>query len=145
MIRQLAVAVSCVSIAACASSGPENSTPLPQAQATSASAQPIATDAGSEKPAENGDALEMVDAPAVPVEDEAQATTASSRHELVCRRTKVTGSHMVTRICRTRAQIDAEAEASREALDRMRSQQSTNALPRQSMQRDMPRTQPGRQ
>lgn len=49
--------------------------------------------------------------------EDGPAIVLAPANELVCRYEKPTGSHMRVKICRTRAQIQAEAEATRRAMD----------------------------
>jgi hypothetical protein len=49
----------------------------------------------------------------------AHNATANPEEQIVCRREQVHGSNLRKKVCRTQAQIDAELENSREAMDRL--------------------------
>jgi len=109
MIRRILVVVISIFIAACASSGPE--APAPAVTASSASVDAVAPDSPSAPPA--GD-LQDLDEP-----DTLQTAGASPENdpnELVCRRQRETGSKFSTRICRTRAEIEAREAQDQEIL-----------------------------
>ncbi len=105
MIGRILVAAISIFIGACASSGPE--APVPAVTASSASVDAVAPDNPSAPSA--GD-LQDLDAPDMP--QTASASPENDPDELICRRERETGSKFTTRICRTRAQIEA-----REARD----------------------------
>lgn len=50
----------------------------------------------------------------------AAASSSDPSTEVVCRREQIAGTRMTTKICRSRAEIDAEAEEGQEALRQMR-------------------------
>lgn len=109
MIKQTLVIAISIFIGACASPGPE--TPAPEVKASSASVEAVAPDNPSNPPA--GD-LQGADAP-----DTQQVVSASPENdpnELICRRERETGSKFSTRICRTRAEIEAREEADQKIL-----------------------------
>lgn len=103
MIGRVSVIVISMFIGACASSGPE--TPAPAATASSAGVDAVAPGNSAAPPA--GD-LKDPDAPGTP-----QIAGASPKYdpdELICRRERETGSKFTTKICRTRAEIEARRE-----------------------------------
>ena len=112
MIRPLLTTLVCLSIAACASSGPETpervtSKVAPEEPAAAVGATQIAGD----NEATEGE-LEVIDVPEVPKTAKVAAPVVAHSDQLVCKRIRTTGSHRVTRVCRTRAEIEAaRAEA----------------------------------
>jgi len=64
---------------------------------------------------------ESVDTAAPSPERVAELASAESPDDVICRREKVTGSHFARKVCRTRAQIEAEREAHQQALQRVNS------------------------
>ena len=112
MIKQTLVIVISIFIGACASSGPE--TPAPAVKASSANVEAVAPDNPSNPPA--GD-LQGADAPDTP--QIVSASAENDPNELICRRERETGSKFTTRICRTRAEIEARQAADQEILREM--------------------------
>jgi len=111
MIGRILVAAISIFIAACASSGPE--APAPAVTASSASVAAVAADNSSAPPA--GD-IQDLDAPDMP--QTASASPENDPDELICRRERETGSKFTTKICRTRAEIEAmEAQAQESIRD----------------------------
>ena len=111
MIGRILVAAISIFIGACASSGPE--APAPAVTASSASVDAVAPDNPSAPPA--GD-LQGEDAPDMP--QTVSASPENDPDELICRRERETGSRFTTKICRTRAEIEAmEAQAQESIRD----------------------------
>jgi hypothetical protein len=106
MIGRILVAAISVFIGACASSGPE--APVPAVTTSSASVDAVASDNPSAPPA--GDLQDL----ATP--QTASASPASDPDEIICRRERETGSNFTTRICRTRAEIEAREAQDQEIL-----------------------------
>jgi len=98
------MAVSVFGIAACAASGPE----LPDSGA--ASPDTVADTAPAS--AATVDELEFADAPNAP-----ETVVIREPDEVICRMERRTGSHRAQRICRSRADIDREAEQGRDRFD----------------------------
>ena len=109
MIGRIPVVAISILIGACASSGPE--APAPAVTASSASVDAVAPDNPSAPPA--GD-LQDPDAPDMP--QTASASPENDPDELICRRERETGSKFTTRICRTRAEIEAREAQDQEIL-----------------------------
>ena len=112
MIKNILISVIFIFIGACASSGPE--TPAPAAPASSANVDAVAPDNPSNPPA--GD-LQGADAPDTP--QIVSASPENDPNELICRRERETGSKFSTRICRTRAEIEAREAADRDIMREM--------------------------
>jgi len=112
MIKQTLVIAISIFIGACASSGPE--TPAPEVTASSASVDAVAADNSSAPPA--GD-LQGEGAPDTP--QIVSASPENDPNELICRRERETGSKFSTRICRTRAEIEAREAADQKILNDM--------------------------
>lgn len=104
MIRGLVIGAVVTGLVGCASSPPQTSAP-----AVSAGTVNSDTSAVSSDPTASSGELHVIEVPKVAQTAEV-APQQGTPHgdELVCRREKTTGSHMVTRICRTRAQIEQE-------------------------------------
>jgi hypothetical protein len=109
MIGRIPVVTILVFIGACASSGPE--APAPAVTASSASVDTVASDNPSAPPA--GD-LQDLDEPDTP--QTAGASPENDPDELICRRERETGSKFTTRICRTRAEIEARQAQDQEIM-----------------------------
>lgn len=104
-------------LAACASSGPEPVTTVATVQ-TVASNQ--AVPAGNEPVAAESE-LHVVDVPEVAqVAHHTVQENTSDPDELICRRIKTTGSHRVTRVCMTRAEIEQRRAESRAMANKIR-------------------------
>jgi len=130
MNRHFAIALSFFGIAACATSGPEVPAPAPQVDTMVTSNEPVAAEGE----------LEFADPPKVTeAENVADQASTPKKPAIVCRKEKRTGSHRVTKICRTRAEIEAEEAASKDAINELKTQQNRNDFPRQSFQRERPR------
>jgi hypothetical protein len=117
MIRRISLAAISLCIGACASSGPE--APAPTVTDPSAGAAAVASDIPSAPP---GRVIHDPDAPVVKMS--ASALAASKSDEIVCRREKQAGSKMTTRVCRTRAEIDARAAKDQETFRQSRATRS---------------------
>lgn len=106
MPRLISVALLSLFIAACASSGSEDTSTSPSAQVVTK-------------------ALET-DNPDYDVEDlimdnkSTTAIAATDPEEIVCRREKATGSNISRKVCRRRADIEARANDDQGALNQMR-------------------------
>ena len=112
MIKLTLIIVISIFIAACASSGPETS--APEVTASSASVDAVAPAKSSNPSA--GD-LQGADAP--DTEQIVSASPENDPNELICRRERETGSRFSTRICRTRAEIEAREAADRDIMREM--------------------------
>ena len=110
MNRSYVVAATFLGIAACTTPGPE--TPVPGAKVETSVITSTPTVAEGE--------FEDVDVPEVPkmANIPAQANTLDS-NKLVCRREKSTGSHRVTRVCHTRADIKRRRAADQVAVKKI--------------------------
>ena len=112
MIGRISVTAILIFISASASSGPE--APAPAVTAASASVDAVAPDNPSAPPA--GD-LQGEDAPDMP--QTVSASPENDPNELICRRQRETGSKFTTRICRTRAEIEARKAQDQEIMREM--------------------------
>ena len=83
-------------------------TPEPVVESASASDTAVNNSA-----AESGGVLEVAEVPEVPV----AASSPPSGDEVICRREKRLGSNRTIKICRTRAQMEAERKAGQDTLD----------------------------
>ena len=92
-----------LSITACATSGLEEPEPATNTEYSATNADMTAVE----------DQLEVVDIPEVPV----SANVPPSKNEIVCRKERRTGTYLAKRVCRTRAQMEAEREAGQDTLD----------------------------
>jgi len=112
MDRQYVVAAIFLGIAACATSGPESPVLGAKVDTEMTTIDPTASDG----------VIEMVDAPAVPLVANASGQADNpDTNGLVCRRVKTTGSHRVTRVCRTRAEIERRRAEDRDTFNEIRS------------------------
>ena len=107
MIRLIITSAALLSIAACASSGPE--TAEPGAQNTAATGSEVATNSASA----SDSPIDVVDIP----KDEVVVADAVTE-ELVCTRTRETGSMRTTKVCRSRRQMAEEKAAAKVLLER---------------------------
>ena len=57
--------------------------------------------------------LEVVDVPGVPV----STNVPPAEDEIICRKERPTGTYIAKKVCRTRAQLEAEREAGQDTLD----------------------------
>ena len=91
------------SLAACVTPNPEpiQNTPSAAASGDTATSTPDSQEVN----------LQNIEAKEIPL-----AISVGSPSELICRRERVTGSHMPVRVCRTRAQINAEQRGAEEFL-----------------------------
>ena len=106
MNRQYVVAATFLGIAACATPGPE--TPVPGAKVETSVITSTPTAAEGE--------FEDVDVPELPKKANIPAQASIPvLNELVCRRERTTGSHRVTRVCRTRTAIERRRAADQQA------------------------------
>ena len=103
MNRRYLVAATFLGIAACATSGPE--LPEPAANVENAVTNTDTT------PVEGQ--LEVVDVPEIPF----SANVPPPEDEIVCRRERRTGTYLAKKVCRTRAQMDAERDTGQNTLD----------------------------
>ena len=112
MNRQYVVAAIFLGIAACATSGPESPVLGAKVDTEMTTIDPTASDG----------VIEMLDAPAVPmVANVSGEADNPDKNALVCRREKSTGSHRVTRVCRTRAEIERRRAEDQNAFNDIRS------------------------
>ena len=111
MNRVLLIGAIFSGLAACASSAPEPEELVAHVE-TVATVQP---ESAASKPVADDNALHVVDVPeAAPVAYHAPKDDTPDRDELICKRIKTTGSHRMTRVCVTRAEIEqrrAESQA----------------------------------
>ena len=96
MIRLISLAAIALCIGACASSGPE--APADTASEAKGSAPVVEVSAG--------------------------VVEAKDPNEIICRKERQTGSRFATRVCRTRAEIEARAAKDQKALGDSRATQS---------------------
>lgn len=101
-----------ICIGACASSGSETTNP----QAMAASAEPAAAAEGTSPVA----AGEIHDIEAPEVQQTAGNSQPNDPDEVICRKERETGSRFVARVCRTRAEMEREAEIAKESAMQMR-------------------------
>lgn len=94
------------SLAACVTPNPELIQNAPSAAMPQTDGDATATASGLQEVN-----LQNIEAKEIPL-----ANNTGSPDEMVCRRERVTGSHMPVRICRTRAQADAEQRGAQEFL-----------------------------
>lgn len=126
MTRGIVFGVTVLGLAACSSSSPQRSevsAPAPTGNvATKVSEQTaaIGADTEAEAPAAKESALHVVEVPTV-AKTSYSPPRASEPHqsEMICRREKTTGSHRITKVCRTRKQIDIEMEAAQDMVQGM--------------------------
>ena len=130
-------------IAACASSGPEPVSTAAVAQsaasspAISAASEPVPT--ASEPSTADGE-LHVVDVPDVtPVAQTVAPSDTPDPDELICKRTRTTGSHRMTRVCMTRAQIE-QARAAHQAMVREMGRKPDGTNPERSLRQRPTRT-----
>jgi hypothetical protein len=90
-------------VAACATSGPEPKAPAANEEGPAANAESNEVE----------DQLEIVDVPAVA----ASENVPPPEDEVICHKEKRLGSNRSIKVCRTRAQMDAEREAGQDTLD----------------------------
>jgi len=117
MIRRISLATISLCIVACASSGPEAL--APEVTDPSAGTDAVASDIPLAPPM---GIIQDSDAPVV--EMSAGAAAASDPDEIVCRRERQAGTRMTTRVCRTRAEIEARQAKDQDTLRRSRATQS---------------------
>ena len=94
------------SLAACVTPNPELIQNAPSAAMPQTDGDATATASGLQEVN-----LQNIEAKEIPL-----ANNTGSPDEMVCRRERVTGSHMTVRTCRTRAQADAEQRGAQEFL-----------------------------
>ena len=100
MFGRIIVAAISILITASATSDPE--VPAPAVTASLASVDAVVPENPSAPPAVN---LQDLDAPDMP--QTASASPENDPDEMICRRMRETGSRFTTKICRTRAEIEA--------------------------------------
>ena len=107
-------------LAACASTDPEPVATVATAP-TAVVSQSIPT---ANEPVAEGSELHVVDVPEVAqvaqVAHHSPQEDIPNPDELICRRIKITGSHRVTRVCMTRAEIEQRRAESRAMADGVR-------------------------
>ena len=94
------------SLAACVTPNPELIQNAPSAAMPQTDGDATATASGLQEVN-----LQNIEAKEIPL-----ANNTGSPDEMVCRRERVTGSHITVRTCRTRAQADAEQRGAQEFL-----------------------------
>jgi hypothetical protein len=110
MNRRNLVILAFLGIAACATSGPESPVTTAKVEPPANTGDPAATEG----------VIDDVDAPKVPkAESLPTSTNASTQSQVVCRRERTTGSHRLTRVCRTRAEINRTREADQDAIRKL--------------------------
>ncbi len=114
MSGRFLLAVVSICIGACASSGPE--APEPVATSSTQGVETVAANNSAAEPAEDFYALEPDG-----VEPDESEVRPEKSNEMICRREKLTGSNIARRICRTRAEIEAQAAEAQQQLHEMRS------------------------
>jgi len=107
------------SLAACVTTNPEPTQNAPNTAMPQTDGDTTATASGLQEVN-----LENIEAKEMPL-----ASNVGSPDEMICRRERVTGSHMPVRICRTRAQADAEQRGAQEFLRQVGSVQGEGASP----------------
>ncbi len=107
------------SLAACATPNPEPTQNTPSAAMSQTDGDTTATESGLQEVN-----LQNIEAKEIPL-----ASNVGSPDEMVCRRERVTGSHMTVRTCRTRAQADAEQRGAQEFLRQVGSVQGEGQSP----------------
>ncbi len=108
MIERLTVLMFTITIAACASSGPE----------TASSAQGEAAEAEQVAAAESDGGLESADAAQA---EQVAAVAEEPEDEIICRREKQAGTNLRKKVCFRRSALDGRAAQDQEALRQMRS------------------------
>ena len=145
MIRSILLGVAFLGLAACASNPPETAASAPEASTASTTAS--ATLAGTAVPTatataeatappmaagttpEGEDGIHVVAVPTVAKTTPPVVASNEDHPEKVkCKRERITGSHRMTRVCRTVAQIEADREAGRSMVQGLNS--SPQAAPR---------------
>ena len=111
MNRRYVVAAIFLGLAACATSGSESPAPDAKVEAELKTSNPSAAEGE----------IEVFDIPEVStvanISDQANIPDSSG---LVCRREKITGSHRVTRVCRTRAEIERRRTEDQTMINKLR-------------------------
>jgi hypothetical protein len=102
MTRQCLVVATVFGIAACVANSPEEPEPTDEVGISVAESNPFVTEGR----------LESVEAANVP----ATTIIPAAEPQVICRKVRLTGSHIPKRVCRTRAQIEAEQAEAQETL-----------------------------
>jgi len=111
MNRRYVVAAMFLGIAACATPSPESPVPVAKVETAVISSDPTAAEG----------AIEYIDVPDVPKAASTLAQASSpGTDRLVCTRERITGSHRVTRVCRTPAEIESRRRADQAMIDKLR-------------------------
>lgn len=105
MIRQCVATAIFLNIVACATSGPESKVSVAQADTSTTSTDPVA------RKSEGDDPIEDVDAPKIPRNE-----TVSRNSAIVCTKERITGSHRLTKVCRTRSEIESRRTADQDMI-----------------------------
>ena len=118
MIRELTAGMVLLGLSACASAPPDPAASVPPAAQSAAAphgepaASPAGTAAAGHGEADGESGLHVVEVPsATPAPPQPVAASEPHEDEVICKRIRVTGSHRLQRVCRTRAEIDAAREA----------------------------------
>ncbi len=108
MIERLTVVIFTMTMAACASTGPE----------TASTAQDEAGQAAQVAAAESADGLESAEAADA---EQMAAANEEPEDELICRREKQAGTNLRKKVCFRRSALEGRAAQDQEALRQMRS------------------------
>lgn len=115
MIRMVTMTGLVLGLAACASSGPQSGG-LP-ASNNAENSIPVASagtnEAHATAPTAEGGVIDYVEAPTV---EKSAAKEPEQRDDDICRRERVTGSHRVETVCRSRGETKATRDETHEAL-----------------------------
>lgn len=106
MNKQLIPAALALCLSACATSGPEETTP-----AAEMAMAPVA--------AEKSQAAAEVESAGEAAEGEVK-TASTTEDKIVCRKERVTGSRFAKKVCRRASDIEERAESDKDALRQMR-------------------------
>ncbi len=112
MNRRYVVAAMFLGIAACATPGPESPVLVAKVETAVISSDPTTAEG----------AIEYIDAPDVPkVASNPGQASIPDTDRLVCTRERITGSHRVTRVCRTPTEIETTRRADQAMIEKLRS------------------------
>lgn len=127
MIRLITMTIAAIGVAACASSGPQNEAAGVAADSDNSNLVARSTTAETAMAVETAEVsagedtvIEYVEAP--DVELEAAAAEPQQRSDVICKRERVTGSHRMERVCRSRGESEeARAETQQQIRGAQRS------------------------
>jgi hypothetical protein len=125
MIRLITMTVAAIGVGACASSGPQNDGAAVDSDNSNLVAR--STTAETAMDVENAEVstgeeavIEYVEAPEV--EFQAAAAEPQQRSDVICKRERVTGSHRMEKVCRSRGESEeARAETQKQLRGAQRS------------------------